>query len=193
MRAGNRAPPLKIEFTEYLDGLYGYALALSRDRADAEDLVQETCLRAIRASGQLRADSHVKGWLFTILRNIWLNQIRQRRTTPQVVELDLDGSDGTGLSSNVDDPHTSYVSQLERDQVRAAIHELPLEFREIVILREFEDLSYQQIADILDCPLGTVMSRLARARVRLRDLLTPLLTVPRQDAEKANKNKESAA
>ena len=81
---------LAIDLRDYLDGLYSYALVLSRNQAEAEDLVQETCLRALRAMKRLRPDSNVKSWLFTILRNIWLNQLRQRKTAPPMVDLDGD-------------------------------------------------------------------------------------------------------
>src|SRR5215472_8249522 len=92
---GKGDPKLAIDLGEYLDALYSYALVLARNNTEAEDLVQETCLRALRAMGRLRANSNLKSWLFTILRNIWLNQLRQRRTTPEMVELD---SDGTGTN-----------------------------------------------------------------------------------------------
>jgi RNA polymerase sigma-70 factor (ECF subfamily) len=164
-------PQFTIDLNEYLDGLYSYALALSRNRAEAEDLVQETCLRAIRAMGSLRAESSAKSWLFTILRNIWFNQLRQRRTAPEMVELDLDGTGPNQAADTAKDPHATYVSNIEREQVRTAIKQLSEEFREIIILREYEGLSYQEIAKVLGCPLGTVMSRLARARRKLRDLL----------------------
>jgi RNA polymerase sigma-70 factor (ECF subfamily) len=168
----NGHPPLlAIDLREYLDGLYSYAMVLSRNQAEAEDLVQETCLRALRAMKRLRPDSNVKSWLFTILRNIWLNQLRQRKTAPDLLDLD---SDERGAERAVDssrDPHAAYVSDLEGQQVRNAIEQLPVEFREIILLREYEELSYEEIATLLDCPLGTVMSRLARARSKLRDLL----------------------
>jgi RNA polymerase sigma-70 factor, ECF subfamily len=164
-------PKQRLDFGEYLDGLYGYAMVLSRNRTEAEDLVQETCLRALRAIGRLRADSNVKSWLFTILRNIWLNQLRQRRTTPDLVELDADENSANEPADAAQDPLTDYVNTVEREQVRAAIQQLPLEFREIILLREYEELSYQEIAVLLDCPPGTVMSRLARARSKLRELL----------------------
>jgi RNA polymerase sigma-70 factor (ECF subfamily) len=156
---------------EFLDRLYGYAMVLSRSAPEAEDLVQETCLRAIRSIGRLRPDSNVKGWLFTILRNIWLNQIRHLRTGPEIVELDADESEANDPVDPAKDAHTVYVGKVEREQVQAAIQQLPVEFREIIILREYEELSYQEIATLLACPIGTVMSRLARARSRLRDLL----------------------
>ena len=161
---------------EHIDGLYSYALVLSRNRSEAEDLVQETYVRALGAMGRLRPESNVKSWLFTILRNIWLNQLRQRRTAPQRVEMDVEGiSVGIGTKTLDDDPYTLYVSTLERNRVREAIQQLPAESREIILLREYEELSYQEIATILDCPAGTVMSRLARARAKLRALLSPTL------------------
>lgn len=169
----------RLDFGEYLDGLYGYAIVLSRSSTEAEDLVQETCLRALRAIGRLRADGSVKSWLFTILRNIWLNQLRQRRTAPHLVELDADENGAYEPADAAQDPLTACVNKVERGQVRAAIQQLPLEFREIILLREYEELSYQEIAALLDCPPGTVMSRLARARSKLRDLLSGGQMTPR--------------
>jgi RNA polymerase sigma-70 factor (ECF subfamily) len=158
-----------LDFGEYLDGLYGYSVVLSRNSAEAEDLVQETCLRALLAIGGLRADGSVKIWLFTILRNIWLNQSRQLLAPPHLVELDADDNAAHNPADAAQDTHTGYVSRVEHEHVRAAIQQLPLELREIIILREFEELSYREIAALLNCPPGTVMSRLARARARLRD------------------------
>lgn len=171
-REGHRQ--LTIDLREYVDGLYSYALVLSRNRTEAEDLVQETCLRALRAMERLRPDSTAKGWLFTILRNIWFNQLRQWRTAPEIVELDLDGNGQNKTADTRNDPHATYVGNIEQEQVRGAIHQLSQEFREIIILREYEELSYQEIATVLECPVGTVMSRLARARSKLRGLLSPI-------------------
>lgn len=162
----------EISLSSYMDGLYGYAMVLSRNPAEAADLVQETYVRALGARESLRAGSNVKGWLFTILRNIWLNQLRQQRTTPKIVEIDADESGADIAVALSKGPHALYVSKLEREQVRQAIHQLPVEFREIIILREYEELSYREIANLLDCPQGTVMSRLARARSKLRSLLS---------------------
>jgi RNA polymerase sigma-70 factor, ECF subfamily len=138
MRLGprNGHTPLTIDLQEYLDGLYSYALVLSRNQAEAEDLVQETCLRALRAIERLRPDSNVKSWLFTILRNIWLNQLRQRKIAPDTVDLDSDEYGANRAVDSSKDPHAAYVSDLEREQVRHAIEKLPLEFREIILLRE---------------------------------------------------------
>jgi len=160
---------------EHLDGLYSYALILTRNHADAEDLVQETYVRALQAMGRLRAGSNIKGWLFTILRNIWFNQLREWRNGPQMIDIEI----GDGVSGSIVEPsknsHDLHVSKMETEQVRAAIQELPIPFREIIPLREYEELSYQEIAGVLDCPVGTVMSRLGRARAKLRELLSETL------------------
>jgi RNA polymerase sigma-70 factor, ECF subfamily len=160
---------------EHIDGLYGYALVLTQNRTDAEDLVQETYVRAIRAMGRLRDDSNVKGWLFTILRNIWLNELRQRRKAPESVDVESDEIISSLSDDSARNPHDVYVQKLERRHVRRAIQQLPDEAREVIVLREWEQLSYKEMATVLDCPVGTVMSRLARARSKLRDLLCSLL------------------
>jgi RNA polymerase sigma-70 factor, ECF subfamily len=176
----NQTQPSR-DFSGYLDGLYSYAVVLSRNRTEAEDLVQETCLRALRAMERLRPDSNVKSWLFTILRNIWLNQLRQSRKASEP-ELDVDADGANRAVDTAKDPYAAYVSNVEREQVRDAIKRLPLEFREIILLREYEELSYEEIATLLDCPPGTVMSRLARARSKLRDLLMVVSPSPRKTA-----------
>jgi RNA polymerase sigma-70 factor, ECF subfamily len=161
----------------YLDELFGYAMVLTRNQTDAEDLVQETYVRGLKAIGSLQPDSNLKGWLFTILRNTWLNQLRQVRAAPRIIELDTDEGTADLAVATSKDPHALYVEAMERDLVREAILLLPLEFREIILLREYEELSYQEIANLLDCPAGTVMSRLARARSKLRALLLNVLPV----------------
>jgi RNA polymerase sigma-70 factor (ECF subfamily) len=158
---------------ENIDGLYGYALILTRNHAEAEDLVQETYLRAIQAMGRLRAGSNIKAWLFTILRNAWFNQLRKRRNAPPMINIEVGDDVAGGIPELSKDSHDLYVSKLEAEQVRAAIQELSIHSREIILLREYEELSYQEIASILDCPIGTVMSRLGRARAKLRVLLEP--------------------
>src|SRR6266404_4419070 len=154
-----------------------YAMVLTRNQTDAEDLVQEAYVRGLKAIGSLRPDSNLKSWLFTILRNTWLNQLRQVRAAPRIIELDTDEGTADLAVATSKDPHALYVEALERDLVREAILRLPLEFREIILLREYEELSYQEIAKLLDCPAGTVMSRLARARSKLRALLLNVLPV----------------
>jgi RNA polymerase sigma-70 factor, ECF subfamily len=155
----------------YMDGLYSYAMVLARNPATAADLVQETYVRALNAKDKLRENSNIKSWLYTILRNIWLNQLRYQRSRPEVSDMNSENLLHGIASDEGKDPYAQYVRKVEREQVREAIQQLPDEFREIIVLREYEELSYQEIGSILNFPPGTVMSRLARARSRLRDLL----------------------
>jgi RNA polymerase sigma-70 factor (ECF subfamily) len=158
----------------HMDSLYRYAMVLSRNAASASDLVQETYVRALSSRNRLQHDRNIRGWLFTILRNAWLNQVRRTRSSPEL----RDGDPGEILyrapARSGGDPHTLLERKVEADQVREAVQRLPESFREIILLREYEDLSYQEIADALGCPVGTVMSRLARARSRLRTILHEL-------------------
>jgi RNA polymerase sigma-70 factor, ECF subfamily len=160
---------------EYIDGLYSYAMVLTRNHAEAEDLVQETYVRAMQAIGRLRAGSNMKRWLLTILRNIWLNQLRKVRNGPLMIAMGA----GNGVTNSVveqsKNSHDLYVGKVETEQIRAAFQKLPIEFSEIILLRDYEGLSYQNIASMLNCPIGTVMSRLGRARAKLRTLLAPAL------------------
>src|SRR5205085_10831965 len=170
--AGNHSPSFSQAALAHLDALYGFAMTLTRDRTEAEELVQETYLRAVRAFGRLLPDSNLKGWMFAIMRNAWLNQLRHSRSGPRFVELDAEEEDqGEWLGHPANDPHVAYLGKLEHEEVRAAIDCLPDLYREIVVLRDIEGFSYQQIAGILGCPAGTVMSRLGRAREKLRGLL----------------------
>jgi RNA polymerase sigma-70 factor (ECF subfamily) len=163
---------------EHINGLFSYALVLTRNRSEAEDLVQETYVRAIGAMRRPPPDNNKKSWMLTILRNVWLNQLRQRRTTPKLIDTDTDERTGDIAIETSKDPYESYASEVESEQVRRAIQQLPVALREIILLREYEELSYQEIASVLSCPTGTVMSRLGRARSKLRTLLAPALEIP---------------
>ena len=163
---------------EHIDALYGYAMTLTRDSTEAEDLVQETYVRATRASNRPEGDANLKGWMFVIMRNAWLNQVRHKNAGPLFV--DLDSSESTGDAQ--DNPHVLYLRKLEREQVREAIENLPDAYREIIVLRDIEGFTYQEIATVLDCPAGTVMSRLGRARGRLRKMLSAWQTKTRAKA-----------
>lgn len=152
----------------HIDALYGYAMTLTRNSTEAEDLVQDTYLRATSAPNQPPAGSNLKAWLFVIMRNAWLNQVRHHQSGPRFVELETnDPADDAR-----DNPHVVYLRKLEREQVREAIEKLPEAHREIVVLRDIEGFTYQEIAMVLDCPAGTVMSRLGRARAKLRASLS---------------------
>ncbi|HXG94298.1 MAG TPA: sigma-70 family RNA polymerase sigma factor [Blastocatellia bacterium] len=172
---------------EHIDALYCFAMTLTRDRSEAEDLVQETYLRAVRAFGQLLPDSNLKSWMFAIMRNAWLNQLRHARTGPRFVELDAEEENRTNwLDRAANDPHVVYLRKVEREEVRAAIESLPQPYREVIVLRDIEGFSYQQISGIIGCPAGTVMSRLGRARERLRNLLMEWQTGASKKALRAN-------
>ena len=156
----------------HLDELFGYAMTLTRSQPEAEDLVQETYLRATRAFDKLAPDSHIKGWLYTILRNLFLNQTRHHRAGPPLIDMeDETGAPLPLADKKAVDPLTSYLTDEKQRDVRQAIESLPDSFREVIILREFEEMSYQEIAEVLHCPVGTVMSRLGRARDKLRQTL----------------------
>ena len=124
---------------------------------------------------------------------IWLNQLRERRTAPNLIELDADENGAYEPADAAQDPYSAYAKSVEREQVRATIQQLPQEFREIIRLHEYEELSYQEIAVLLDCPPGTVMSRLARARARLRGLLSRRQITPRIAQEKVSRTDGTAA
>ncbi|HEY7786331.1 MAG TPA: sigma-70 family RNA polymerase sigma factor [Pyrinomonadaceae bacterium] len=173
MSSPSCAQPFSQAALEHLDALYGYAMTLTRDQTEAEDLVQETYLRAVRAFGQLMPDSNLKGWLFVIMRNAWLNQLRHNRSGPRFVGFD-DATETVEhlVGKQADDPHVVYLRKLECHEVRQAIDSLPTHYREIIVLRDIEGFSYQQIASMLGCPAGTVMSRLGRAREKLKRILT---------------------
>jgi RNA polymerase sigma-70 factor, ECF subfamily len=156
----------------HLDELHRYALALTGRRSDAEDLVQETYLRAAKACLRLNPNSNLKCWLFTILRNIFLNQTRSAWRS---VHLDFSVSHGHVQKALADHySHNPYVSFLKRSQeidIRKKVEELPPVYREVVVLRDYQDLSYKEIAEVIGCPIGTVMSRLGRAREKLKQSL----------------------
>lgn len=156
---------------QWLDGLYGYALSLARDTSVAEDLVQETYVRALAARHKADPDANLKAWLFVILHNIWRNQIRR----PPLERPAFD----PGALLDVADPRAGPEQELERGRLRARLREaiasLPDSFRQVVVLRCVEELSYEEVAAVVGCPTGTVMSRLARGRALLRRLLQPAL------------------
>lgn len=157
------------EALEHIDALFGYALTLTREQTLAEDLVQETYLRAMRAADRLDPGSNVKSWMFVILRNAWLNKVRHEHSGPRFVELESDTKDAPESPTN---PHVVYLRKLACAQVQEAVESLPDAYREVIVLRDFEGLTYQEIATVLDCPAGTVMSRLGRARDKLRGMLS---------------------
>ncbi|HVO87332.1 MAG TPA: sigma-70 family RNA polymerase sigma factor [Casimicrobiaceae bacterium] len=154
----------------HLDAAYNLARWLARDVNDAEDIVQDACLRALKYVGSLNGGS-ARAWFLTIVRHAFYDWCKRNR--PSEIAWD----DGTAIETAVDvhalDPEQALVRAAESRALADAIAALPLPFREVLILRELEELSYKEIARIADIPIGTVMSRLARARALLQS--APLL------------------
>ena len=162
---------------EHIDGLYRTALRLTRNPADAEDLVQETYLRAFRFRDRFIADSNLRAWLFKILSNTAISRFRHLSHEQGDTSLDdmgefelygqASGSRG-GLGESAEEQALNQILDID---VRHALEELPEAFRLAVLLSDVEGFSYKEIADVLDVPLGTVMSRLFRGRRMLRGRL----------------------
>jgi RNA polymerase sigma-70 factor (ECF subfamily) len=158
------------EALSYLDSLYGTALRLTRRPADAEDLVQDTFLKAFRSSGQFERGTNLKAWLFTILHNTFRNMRRHDGRNPIEVDSDVveQAADLAGQSQTPEQLLTR--ATLDAD-LQAALDALPEAFRQAVWLRDVEEFSYAEIARMIDVPIGTVMSRISRGRRMLYERL----------------------
>jgi len=152
----------------HLDAAYNLARWLTRDDRDAEDIVQEAYLRAIKHFATFRGDN-ARPWILTIVRNTYYTWIRRNRLTETIDQFD---NEEHILISDALDPERALLQEADKQMVRRALRKLPAQFLEVIVLREFEELSYQQIAEVVQVPLGTVMSRLARARKRLGQLIS---------------------
>jgi len=154
-------------FLPHLNAAYNLARWLTRNPDDAQDIVQEAYLRAFRFFGGFHG-SDGRSWFLTIVRNISYTWLKQNKSLELLTAFD----DNLYLNeSGAPDPETSQVLKSESEIVMAAVDQLPLEFREVIVLRELEELSYKEISQLLNVPIGTVMSRLARARKRLQKSL----------------------
>lgn len=151
----------------HLSAAYNLARWLTGNDHDAEDVVQESYLRALKFFSGFRGD-HSRPWLLTIVRNTSYTWLRRNRMGEGTTELD---EEMHGIDYEGSNPETALLAAARSDLVRQALEELPVALREIVILREMEGLSYKEIAEVAALPIGTVMSRLARARARLEKLL----------------------
>ncbi len=168
--ASTRSPAFDELVLSHLDMLYAVAMKLTRNAADAEDLTQNTIVKALRFHDKFREGSYIKAWLLTILRNTFINEYRRKVRRPSQVP--LTGTEPAPEPSP--DPvgrRYEDVLELLDDQVRRAIEELPGDFRDAVIMADIEDKSYKEIADKMQRPIGTVMSRLFRGRKLLREKL----------------------
>jgi RNA polymerase sigma-70 factor (ECF subfamily) len=153
----------------HLDAAFNYARWLTRSDAEAEDVVQDACVRAMRFISSFR-DGDARAWFFTIVRNAWYTRVSRRAGTAEAGVMDRARMDPPDEGP---DPEAQLLQQHTVARVRSAIDELPPDFREVLVLREIEGMSYKEIAAVLRVPIGTVMSRLARARERLLIALKP--------------------
>jgi len=177
----------------HLDAAFNLARWLVGNDSDAQDVVQEAFLRALKYFDSFHG-TDARGWLLTVVRNTSYTWLRENRIEDLTVSMDEDGfdsmqsahealSEANGFGISAPNPETQFIQQADDDLLRLAIAQLPVEFREAMVLRELEDLSYKQIAAITGVPVGTVMSRLARARKRLQLMFAPgVLSLLRKDS-----------
>ena len=164
--------------TPLMDGLYGAALRMTRNPADAEDLVQETYLKAYRAFHSFQDGTNLKAWLYRILTNTYINTYRAKKRRPDETDLEevedlylyrrLGGLEGARAGQSAEEELLEHITDSE---VKDALEALPEQFRMAVLLADVEGFSYKEIAEILDIPIGTVMSRLHRGRKALQKQL----------------------
>ncbi len=163
---------------EYMPSLYSAAMRMTRKPADAEDLVQETYLRAYRGFGGFQEGTNLKAWLYRILTNTFINRYRSQQRRPEETELDdmedfylfrrLGGLEGARANRSAEDELLDHFTE---NEVKEAVESLPEQFRIAVLLADVEGFSYKEIAEILEIPIGTVMSRLHRGRKGLQKRL----------------------
>jgi RNA polymerase sigma-70 factor (ECF subfamily) len=172
------ADPFEQEALSYLDALYRTGLRMTRSEADAEDLVQETYIRAFRFRDQFTPGTNLKAWLFRILTNTFINSYRRKVAQPRTTE--LDDVEETTLHRHMTEatggppePEQAVLDRVVDSEVTDALEDLPERFRTVVLL-DVEGFSYKQIAEMLDIPIGTVMSRLHRGRKFLQKRLYDL-------------------
>ena len=150
----------------HLDAAFNYARWLTKNDADAEDVVQDAYVRALRFFSSLRGED-ARAWLLTIVRNTWYGRFPRRASDATTVA----DEDAENRADTSPDPETQLIQQQTVEQVRRALEMLPTDFREVLALRELEGFSYKEIAAVVGIPIGTVMSRLARARERFAGVL----------------------
>ena len=168
----------ELEALEYIDSLFNVAMRMTRNKDDAEDLVQETYLKMHRFSHTFNEGSNLKAWLFKILRNTFINVFRKKIREPQ--EIHYTNNEDFYLFNRIADNRTDDslpgkgtigIEEYLEEEIKYALDNLPIAFREVVLYSDVEGLSYEEISDIVGCPIGTVKSRLYRARKTLQKLL----------------------
>lgn len=168
----NQARNFEATVLPLLDSAYNLARWLLRDSASAEDAVQESVLRALRYFDKLRTDD-ARAWFLGIVRNVCFTHLKERAGWKEVAGQDDEALAALQFSAGLvqPEPDLALLQNLQRHQINAALRALTPPLREVLVLREIEGLDYQQIAQVASIPLGTVMSRLSRARERMRELL----------------------
>ncbi len=159
------------EALPHMDFLYNYALRMTYNAADAEDLVQETFLKAFRFWDSYEKGTNIRAWLFRIMKNAYINRYRKEKKEPETVEyqeVENFYNNVRGSAAESSDLQEAVFSNLLEDEVSRAIVELPDDFRTVVILCDIEELTYEEVAAFVDCPVGTIRSRLHRGRKLLR-------------------------
>jgi RNA polymerase sigma-70 factor (ECF subfamily) len=171
---GQVSPAFESEALASLDSLYRAALRLTRVPADAEDLVQDTYLKAFRAAGSFEPGTNLRAWLFTILHNTARNRARDRARDTVAVDSDIvdNAVDAPPAGGPAETPETLLLKDTLAPDLQAAVDGLPDQFREAVWLRDVEEFSYAEISEMLQVPIGTVMSRISRGRRALYDALS---------------------
>ena len=148
--------------------LYNFAHWLTQDRSEAEDLVQEAFMKALKGFGSFRQGTNFRAWMYRILKNTFLTSRAGLRAAP--VSLDDDeAAPVEPIASGT--PESILISSLDQETIQKALEELPVQYREVILLCDVEEMSYQEIAETLAIPIGTVMSRLSRGRKAMRELL----------------------
>jgi RNA polymerase sigma-70 factor, ECF subfamily len=151
------------------DSLYNFAMWLARNREEAEDLVQETYVKALKGFSSFQPGTNFRAWMFRILRNAFLNSRTGLRLS-QTASLELE-ADSSLAPVTEQTPESILLRQIDHETLHRAIEELPVSFREALLLRDVEEMTYQEIAEALSVPIGTVMSRLSRARRMLKEIV----------------------
>lgn len=153
--------------------LYNFAHWLTQDRASAEDLVQETYMKALRGFSSFQQGTNFRAWMYKILRNTFLTTQAGLKSSASI---SLDSDDDKVVEPvAAETPESALLARVQGETIQQALEELPLKFREIILLCDSEEMSYQEIGETLAIPIGTVMSRLFRARKAMRELLTAKL------------------
>ncbi len=160
---------------EHVDSLYNTAVRMTKNALDAEDLLQDVYLRAFRFFHRFERGTNFKAWIFKILTNTYINQYRKKINKPYHVDLEkikynYDGKEATAQTSAQESERLDYETLFD-DEIKNALQQIPDEFRVVVLLADVESFSYKEVAKIIGCPIGTVMSRLSRGRKQLQNYL----------------------